>query len=106
MLDALVLESKLIIDRPKGSNHPKFKQVIYPLDYGFLDGTLSMDNQEMDVFVGSADKKSVTGVLCTVDMMKRDSEIKILLGCTEEESRIAHEFLNVTDFMKNIWIKR
>ena len=106
LLDDLILESKLIIDRPKGSCHPNFKQAIYPLDYGYLDYTSSMDNQGIDVFVGSSDNKRVTGVLCTVDMMKRDSEIKILLGCTEEESRIAHEFLNVTDFMKNIWIKR
>lgn len=106
LLDTLVLESKLIIDRPKGSCHPKFKQAIYPLDYGYLEGTTSMDNQGIDVFVGSSDNKRVTGVLCTVDMMKRDSEIKILLGCTEEESRIAHEFLNATDFMKNIWIRR
>lgn len=106
LLDEITLDSKLVIDRPKGSCHPKFKQAIYPLDYGYLDGTSSMDNQGIDVFVGSSDNKRVTGVLCTIDMMKRDSEIKILLGCTEEESRIAHEFLNVADFMKNIWIKR
>lgn len=106
LLDGLVLESELIIDRPKGSFHPKFKQAIYPLDYGYLENTMSMDNEGIDVFVGSDESKKVTGILCTVDMINRDSEIKVLLGCTDEEAHIAHEFLNVTDFMKNIWIKR
>ena len=27
------------------------------------------------------------GVVCIVDMMKRDSEIKVLLGCTQAEMR-------------------
>jgi hypothetical protein len=38
-LDNLVLSHKLVIDRPKGSNHPDFRDSIYPLDYGFLEGT-------------------------------------------------------------------
>ena len=27
----------IIIDRPKGSAHPRYPQVIYPLDYGYLE---------------------------------------------------------------------
>lgn len=38
--------------------------------------------------------------------MKRDSEIKILIGCTEEEKAIVYETHNETEFMKGILIRR
>ena len=50
-LQDLVNRSKIIIDRPKGSCHPKFPEAPpYPLDYGFLEGTTSMDGQGIDCF--------------------------------------------------------
>jgi inorganic pyrophosphatase len=38
--------------------------------------------------------------------MKRDSEIKILLGCTEEEKRLIYEGINDSEYMKGIMIRR
>ena len=43
-----------------------------------------MDGGGIDVWVGSGEK-TVDAIMCIVDMMKRDSEIKLLIGCTEEE---------------------
>ena len=40
---------------------------------------------DIDVYVGSAGKREVVAVAVTVDFVKRDSEIKILVGCTDEE---------------------
>lgn len=84
-LDALVDRSSVIVDRPKGSAHPHYPSLVYPLDYGFLEGTRSADGEGIDVWIGSLDGRAVTGILCTVNLGKRESEIKILLGCTEEE---------------------
>ena len=50
--------------------------------------------------------KEITGIICIVDMLKRDSEIKILIGCTEEETAIVYETHNETDSMKGILIRR
>ncbi len=38
-LDRLVSECKLVIDRPAGSRHPRYPEVQYPLDYGYLQGS-------------------------------------------------------------------
>lgn len=44
-----------------------------------LDGQAeAMDGAGIDVWVGSA-KKQVDAIMCIVDLMKRDSEIKILI---------------------------
>lgn len=52
-LDALVAQSRVVIDRPRGSAHPRYPHVVYPLDYGYLDGTSSMDGAGIDVWRGS-----------------------------------------------------
>ena len=64
-----------------------------------------MDGAGIDVWVGSGDKR-VDGIICTVDLMKKDAEIKILIGCTEEEKAIICETHNETQFMKGIFIRR
>ena len=86
LLDELVRNSEIVIDRPKGTAHPKFPNFIYKVDYGYLKDTASMDGGGIDVWVGSKYDREINAVICIVDMLKRDSEIKILIGCTEEET--------------------
>ena len=35
-LDELVADSIIVIDRPKGTAHPKYPDFIYKIDYGYL----------------------------------------------------------------------
>ena len=86
-LDRLVADGTIRIDRPAGSAHPRYPSFIYPLDYGYLEGTGSSDGNDLDVWIGSLPGRAVTAVLCTVDLVKRDAEVKILLGCTPDEAR-------------------
>ena len=104
-LDELVNDSEIVIDRPKGTAHPKYPDFIYKLDYGYLKNTSSMDGGGIDVWVGSGEKK-VDAIMCIVDSLKRDSEIKILIGCTEEEKKTVYETHNETPFMKGVLIRR
>lgn len=69
--DELVEKSKIVIDRPKGSAHPRFPDIIYQVDYGYLENTSSMDGAGIDVWVGTADHKKIDAIVCTVDLMKR-----------------------------------
>lgn len=87
-LDRLVVESQIVIDRPRGTPHPRYPEFIYPLDYGYLAGTLTADGGGLDVWVGSQPDRSLTAIVCTVDLVKRDAEIKLLLGCTREEAQV------------------
>ena len=47
MLQEIADTHEIVIDRPKGSRHPRFHHIVYPLDYGYLQGTSSMDGSEM-----------------------------------------------------------
>jgi len=105
-LDKLVERSEIVIDRPKGSAHPRYPHMIYPLDYGYLADTASMDGSGIDVWVGSLSERRLDAIVCTVDLIKRDSEIKLLIGCTEEEKQIVLDTHNDSEFMKGILIQR
>ena len=104
-LDKLVAESKIIIDRPKDSPHPKYPSFIYPVDYGYLDCTTSMDGGGIDIWKGT-NGESVDAIICTVDLLKRDSEIKILIGCSEDEKQAVLKTHNDSKNMKGILITR
>jgi len=95
----LIMSNPIIIDRPKGSTHPRYGEAVYPLDYGYLDNTASSDGGGIDVWLGSlnpvvedGNAKTLTGILWTFDTLKRDAEIKLLIGCTEKDIRIIQEF--------------
>lgn len=105
-LDKLIDNSEIIIDRPKGSAHPRYPDFIYEIDYGYLKNTSSADGSEIDVWVGSADNKLTDAIIVTVDLLKKDSEIKILIGCTENDKNIIFQTHNDSQYMKGILIRR
>ena len=90
--------STVVINRPKDSTHQRYPNGMYPVNYGYLKGTTSIDSGGVDIWVGSLRGKKVVGVLCTVDLVKRDTELKILFDCTDEEIRSVNDFVN-TDQM-------
>ncbi len=51
-LDRLVAACPVVVDRPRNSHHPRYRDLIYPLDYGHLDGTRAGDGGGVDVWVG------------------------------------------------------
>lgn len=105
-LDQLIDTCTVVIDRPRDSRHPRYPDLIYPLDYGYLDGTTGGDGQGLDVWRGSLTEPALGAVVCTVDAVKRDGELKLLLGCTAEERGIVMAFYQQVDFMSALLIER
>lgn len=103
-LEKLVEQHRIVIDRPRGSAHPHFTDFIYPLDYGYLEGTTTTDENEIDIWVGTENPKKIDAIMCTVDPIKKDIEVKILYGCTDEEKELIYAVHNRT--MRGILIKR
>ena len=105
-LDTLVLSGEVIIDRKKNSSHPTYPNLVYPVDYGYINDTRSQDNEGVDCFVGSGKKEEAQAVIVAVDILKKDIEIKIVLGCTHDEEEAILRFMNQTDFQKTIVVRR
>ncbi len=93
-LDELMDKCEVSIDRPKGSSHPNWPDLVYPLDYGYLAGSKSGDGNEIDVWLGSMPERELVGIAVTVDAFKSDSEIKLLIGCNDGEIAMVSAFHN------------
>ena len=82
------------------------RELIYPLDYGYLSHTTSADGEGIDVWRGTDAARRIDAVVCTVDLINRDSEIKILIGCTQQEKQTVLAWHNRSAYMKAILIDR
>jgi inorganic pyrophosphatase len=105
-LDRLIEEHETIIDRPKGSRHPRYPEIVYPFDYGYLQGTSGGDSDGIDVCRGSLTGNRLAAIICTVDTKKNDAEIKLLIDCTEAELEVIDRFFNLGKYMSGIILRR
>ncbi len=39
------------VDRPLGTRHPKHPDICYPVNYGYIEGTVSPDGEEQDAYI-------------------------------------------------------
>ena len=90
--ERLLRERGVVIDRPRGSAHPRYPGMIYPLDYGYIPGTAGGDGAEVDVFVGTVNT-GLRAVLLTADARKGDRELKLLWNLSDAEIAAARRFL-------------
>lgn len=87
---------RILIDRPLGSAHPKYKSLIYPINYGFIPNVWSEDGEELDVYLLGVDKpkKEFTGKIIGIVYRKDDVEDKLVMapeGMTFTQNEIAEQ---------------
>lgn len=90
---------RVVVDRPLGSRLPDHPDLIYPLNYGYLPGTLSADGEEIDAYiVGEFEPLTeYEGVVVAVIRRLNDSEDKLVVAesagrYSEEQIRALTEF--------------
>ena len=66
------------IDRPLGSRHPKYTDMIYPVNYGFVEGIIAPDGEEQDAYVLGIDSpiEKFTGMVIAIVHRTNDVEDK------------------------------
>lgn len=75
------------VDRPLGSRHPEHRDMIYPVNYGYVEGIIAPDGEEQDVYILGVDKPvgSFEGKIIAVIHRLNDNEDKWIAapeGCT------------------------
>lgn len=93
------------IDRPLGSRHPKYKDFIYPINYGFVPNTVSGDGEELDCYIIDLDKKvqKVSGKCIGIINRLNDCEDKLIITVKDEEYS-NEEILNKVNFQEQFFI--
>ena len=39
------------VDRPMGSRHPEHREMVYPVNYGYIEGIIAPDGEEQDAYI-------------------------------------------------------
>lgn len=68
------------IDRQLGSVHPKHDDMIYPINYGYIDGVIAPDGEELDVYIYGENKPldEFTGRVIAIVHREDDIEDKLI----------------------------
>ena len=66
------------VDRPLGSVHPRYKNIVYTVNYGYVEGIIGGDGEEQDADILGVDRpvESFTGKIIAVVHRSNDDEDK------------------------------
>ena len=66
------------VDRPLGSYHPEYKDMYYPINYGYIEGVMAPDGEEQDAYVLGVNEPvcKFTGKIIAIVYRKDDIEEK------------------------------
>ena len=78
-----------VIDRPLGSTHPKHKNIIYKVNYGYIEDFLAPDEEEQDAYVLGIDKpiKTFKGRVIAIIERIDDNEDKLVVSVGQDYSK-------------------
>jgi ribosomal protein S18 acetylase RimI-like enzyme len=66
------------VDRPLGSYHPEYKDMYYPINYGYIEGVMAPDGEEQDAYILGVNEPvgKFTGKIIAIVYRKDDIEEK------------------------------
>ena len=67
---------KITVDRPKGSCHPRYPDLYYPVNYGYVDGVTAPDGEEQDVYILGVDEPLEKFVGEIIAVIHRENDIE------------------------------
>lgn len=95
---------KVTIDRPLGSFHPEHPDILYPVNYGYVEGVTAPDGEEQDVYILGVDKplKEFTGRIIAVIHRLDDAEDK-WVAAPESVSFTKEEIIEQVNFQERFF---
>lgn len=92
---------KVIVDRPLGSYHPVYKDLYYPINYGYIEGVIAGDKEEQDAYILGVDEPidEFVGVVIAVIHRCDDVEDKWVVA-KEGVSYTKEEIMNQVSFQE------
>lgn len=64
------------VDRPIGSAHPNHPDMVYPVNYGFVEGITAPDGEEQDVYILGVDTPVQTFTGVVIGVISREDDIE------------------------------
>ncbi len=71
-------EVTVVVDRPNGSVHPVYPDIVYPINYGYIPGIIAPDGEYQDAYILGANEpiSEFTGIVIAIVHRLNDIEDK------------------------------
>ena len=66
----------IIIDRPMGTYHPNHSDLYYPINYGYIPGTLAPDGEEQDAYLLGVEEPVDTFTGRIIALIHREDDVE------------------------------
>lgn len=97
---------KIKVDRPLRSKHPKYG-FEYPVNYGFIPGTLAGDEEEIDVYLlGTEEPVSDAEAICIAVIHRFNDNENKLVATPNGEKLSVEEIIRQTSFQEQYFISK
>ena len=92
------------VDRPLGSFHPEYKDMYYPVNYGYIEGIMAPDGEEQDAYILGVSEpvEKFTGRIIAVVHRADDVEEKWVV-CPEGMTFTAEEIMEQIRFQEQYY---
>ena len=89
------------VDRPLGSYHPEYRDLYYPVNYGYIAGTMAPDGEEQDAYILGVDRpvETFTGKVIAIVHRFDDVEEKWVV-CPADVSFTKEEIMEQIRFQE------
>ena len=89
------------VDRPLGSRHPDYSDMIYPINYGYVKGLMAADGEEQDAYIIGIDTPvpEFTGRVIAIIHRFDDIEDKLVVA-PDDVVLSKSEIINKTRFQE------
>ena len=67
---------RVTVDRKLGSRHPEHKDLIYPVNYGFISGTTAPDGEAQDAYILGISEPVDTFVGKVIAIIHRKNDVE------------------------------
>ena len=95
---------KVTVDRPLGSYHPEYKDMYYPINYGYIEGIIAPDGEEQDAYILGVDEpvKEFKGKIIAIIRRSDDVEEKWVVA-PEGAEYTADEIMKQVEFTEKFY---
>ena len=92
------------VDRPLGSFHPEYKDMLYPINYGYIEGIIAPDGEEQDAYILGVNEavEKFTGKIIAVIHRSDDVEEKWVV-CPEDRTFSIEEIMKQVSFQEQYY---
>ena len=95
---------KVIVDRPLGSVHPKHKDIIYTVNYGYVPGVIAEDGEEQDAYILGVDEPITEFIGKVIAIIHRLNDIEDKwIVVPENKSLSKEEIVNSVAFQEKFF---